>query len=106
MFLRANNSGDKIRIISDNVRFESVGNMSMMNFRAGEDLTRFVRGGHINGIPILICSFSCARALFVMEFALAGSMNDPKIVMNFIRSMLGQIDGFEESMWTKVDATM
>lgn len=104
--MRANNSGDKIRIISDNVRFESVGNVSLFNVRSGEDLLRYVRGRLLDHIPILIGSISCAKALYVKEFPLAGSTHDPDIAMNFIRSMVERVERFDESMWTKVDATM
>ena len=51
-------------------------------------------------------SLSRARALYVKEFPLTGSTHCPDITMNFIRSMVERVEGFDESVWTKVDAKM
>ena len=65
-----------------------------------------MRGRLLDRIPVLIGSISSANALYVKEYALAGSTHDPNIAMNFIQSILGQVEGFDESMWMKVDARM
>ena len=67
---------------------------------------RYVRGRLLDRIPFLIGSLSSARALYVKEFPLTGSTHCPDLAMNFIRSMVERVEGFDESVWTKVDAKM
>ena len=103
--LLANNSGDKVHIISDNTRFENVANVTCFNDRSGEQILRYVRGQQLDKIPVLIGSLSSANALCVKQFELAGSTNDTKIAENFIASMVAPVENFHVSTWAVVDAS-
>src|SRR5271156_5048660 len=74
-FLRSNNSGSKIRFITDNVRLEREQNRRpSLNSNGGEALLRFVRGRRLSDTPVLVfCSNSIRYTKYVREFELAGS---------------------------------
>lgn len=83
-----------------------MGHLTCWNLHSGEDLLRYIRGRLLDHIPVLIGSISSAKALYVTKFDLAGSTHDPDIAMNFIKSMISEVEGFDESMWMKLDAKM
>jgi hypothetical protein len=103
--LLENNAGHKLRFISDNVRFESVENVTYFNSRSGEDLLRYVRGRLLDIVPVLIgCNYSINETQYVKQYPLAGSTRCGPILMNYIRSMVELVEEFDETTWTTVNA--
>lgn len=117
-FLRANNTGSRVRIISDNCRFElspssladdssttrsplppsppshpSSSQGLSYNHTAGESLTRFVRSHpSLSRIPILIhCGSSIGSTRYVERYGLCGSTVDSGVVG-------GYLDGLKEGL--------
>lgn len=103
-FLTTNNSGTKVRFITDNARFETDGHgQSVLNSYAGELMLRYIRGLRLDKIPVLVfCGLSIGDTKYVEEFELAGSttLDDPLIV--FIEDLINGTDG--SLRWAKFQA--
>lgn len=102
-FLLAHNSGDKIRFITDNVRFEAGDSGPFLNPRAGDDILRYIRGRRLTEIPLLVfCGYSLPMTKYVEQFNLAGSCNKPHLVQSYIEGLQEGVD--DSSRWAKFNA--
>ena len=101
----ANNSGSRIRFITDNVRLEKGGayNETLLNPRAGADIRRYIRGLRLNNIPVLVYCFSTIDSTtYVGRFELAGSTTRPDVMFGYIQ---GLIKGRDDSQdWARFRA--
>lgn len=91
-FLQANNSGDKVRFITDLARLED----GTWNHHAGEDIVRYFRRGDsaFNEIPILVYTGSITSTGFVEDIPFAWSTGSPFVVNKYIGELAcGEIWG-------------
>jgi hypothetical protein len=109
-FLKANNKGSRIRVISDNARIEFDPSTlpaadtaassedheilpvppsgSHYNFSAGESIIRYMRGHLLTRIPILICcGGSIPYTRYVEEYALCGSTVSMRIAEEYVKAL-------------------
>jgi hypothetical protein len=113
-FLHANDTGSRIRVISDNARIEfdpspsppssvSSAGQAQFNFSAGETIMRYLRG-HLYEVPVLIyCGVSIPYTQYVEGYATCGSTTSSTVVWNYIRALK---DGKTDDMgWKGFNAT-
>jgi len=108
-FLRANNTGSRIRVISDNARIESLDPSTptasppeeTYNFSAGESIIRYLRGNFLTEIPILICcGGSIPYTKYVENYELCGSTCVMSVAEGFVRALKdGRVDDEEWRGW-------
>jgi hypothetical protein len=81
-FLRANNSGDKVRFITDRTRWED----GAWNDRAGEDIIQYLRSkdAAFKEIPILVYTFSMYSTGFVKDIPFTWTTSVQFIVNKYI----------------------
>jgi len=99
-FLKENNSGDKIRVITDFTRYEKTGNEMHYNNHAGEDIIRHIRGLGLDAIPVLVFSSNVASTEFVQEYPPSGSTTWYKVLLDYINGLVGG----KSTSWMKWNA--
>lgn len=92
-FLKANDKGSHIRIISDNVRLESMAsNGPYLNPFAGQNILRFMRGRLLAAPVLIYAGLSIRSTGFVTEFTAASSTSDQRVCQQYISSLAARVD--------------
>jgi len=118
-FLRANNTGSKVRIISDNFRKEPAEALTsdrpgevpvevfsnsgiIHNFFAGESIVRYLRGNQYSRIPVLVyCGSSIKHTRYVEGYGLCGSTTAFNIVKKYVKALYDGV--VDDTTWRGYD---
>ncbi|KAG6853712.1 hypothetical protein C0991_002128 [Blastosporella zonata] len=102
-FLRANDSPDTIRFISDTARFEPVNNNHLnndtayFNIMAGENVARYLRGRLYHAPLLIFCSVSgIIHTEYAEAYEATGSTWDSRIVDAYITALSDRIKDDED----------
>jgi len=88
-FVRANDTPTRIRVISDNARYEAdtATDGFYMNMSAGEDILRYLRGRQYI-MPVLVyCGYSIRTTSYVLQYEEAGSCNSPSVARRYCEAL-------------------
>ncbi|EJU03293.1 hypothetical protein DACRYDRAFT_99588 [Dacryopinax primogenitus] len=117
-YIRMNDTPARIRVISDNARYESsvplpvpagwaeqrnsTGNLQYLNLSAGEQILRYLRGRQYR-MPVLVyCGYSIPSTDYVLRYEAAGSTNASTVVKNYCRELA--CGNTEDGKWKKFRA--
>ncbi|KZO92658.1 hypothetical protein CALVIDRAFT_557417 [Calocera viscosa TUFC12733] len=94
-FVRANDTPSRIRVISDNARYESDTVLSTratddgfyLNMSAGEHILRYLRGRQYR-MPVLVyCGWSIRTTQYVLQYEEAGSTTSMSVVRKYCEAL-------------------
>lgn len=101
--MRRNDTGDRVRFISDQVRFEMREDGTTFNNRhAGEEIVVYIRALGLN-IPIIVFASSSTIPFtdYVKHFHAAGSTCKPSVIWRYIDGLAGKNDS---SLWARFNS--
>ncbi|KAF8234711.1 hypothetical protein L208DRAFT_1393548 [Tricholoma matsutake] len=102
-FLRQNDDPSLIRFISDNHRDEH-GSNSYLNYAAGENILRYLRGRHYNAPVLIFTGWSVNATQYVTDYRFAGSTTDSTVCYQYISSLAA--GGTDDLGWMKFMAAV
>ncbi|PPQ92815.1 hypothetical protein CVT25_004073 [Psilocybe cyanescens] len=91
-FLKANDKVSNIRVITDNVRLESMAESGpYLNPFAVQNILRFMRG-RLHMVPVLVYTGRSIRSMvFVSEFVAADLTSDQRVCLQYISNLVAEI---------------
>jgi len=81
---------NKLRFITDNVRFEKSLQGPFLNLKAGEYMLRYLRGRLFRAPVLVFCNLSIMSTEFVKSYETAGSTISTFVVKRYITSLARQ----------------
>jgi hypothetical protein len=95
-FLRQNDDPSRVRFISDNHR-DKHGSDVYLNFSAGENILRYLRGHQYNTPVLIFTGWSVRITHYVTDYHLAGSTKYSTVCCQYISSL--GVGGTDDLGW-------
>ncbi|KAG7093410.1 hypothetical protein E1B28_007092 [Marasmius oreades] len=102
--LRQADQMNRLRIVSDNVRWEKDvdscdQSRSIMNLRAGETILRYLRGRQYKAPVLIFANSTIPMTQYVCQYSNAGSTRYPEVLSNFLDGFANLDSKADDGWW-------